>query len=274
MQKSIIKLLLAVFCALPIPSSAGNPGEDTIQMFLAAKRLTERYVNPLHLEGKSVRVAIGAMVDEGFRCGIDVAPGLAPTVECVKHFEDPGDQCDLLVEDFWATWKGSGQTERQLLQEFDSAKITHSNNGMCPVPVTLFPEFESNRPAAETALTHYVSTLQLSGSSSESAYETLIGEGFDCGLDLGADRPLVTEPMTIVCTRFPSRTEHSAQEQVTFSASPEIRDHPHNNHLLQHLGASKISGLSSKCSSPFSPESQGGLRAELLLPADRSAITR
>jgi hypothetical protein len=104
---------------------------------MAAQAVQRKYIDPLHLSGKTAKNAIDVMAAEGFSCNVKAAY-LVPNghyrpaiVDCRQFHSHLNERCEEVDVSLSVDWLKAVQSEHELLDQLDTSLVT-SYFTFCP----------------------------------------------------------------------------------------------------------------------------------------------
>jgi len=218
----------------------------------------ERDLSTLQLPGQTGRAAINRMMAEGYRCGLEPGKTLAPglpvvaSIACSLETRRRDNECPTLRMTIYLQWDEAEASLSTLFERLTTSKVD-GLHGFCIGPPLRSSTYLTAKKSAETELSHKFAGVVTVGESAESAFESLLIQDFQCGLQFArepAAGPHESAAPQMRCTRLPSTTENCYQEElwldVTWrdpTGAPE--------QLVRQFADAQVAGIHAVCGLPL-----------------------
>jgi hypothetical protein len=229
---------IAVTCVALLLRSAGVHGAESPMRQIventhrtqASVAVRQEYIEPLQLNGKTFRSALGILLEQGFRCA--AKDGMAEIVrpdrrlpawlDCRRDGIKVDQRCDLM---FLGVSAADSQisTASQLARNLSEAKvggITVFCAGKPDVTAKVRATFDQNRPAAEKKLAERMKALDAYGKTGADALLELLERGYSCGIESSDGSGKGAQPIRLVCAVRSLDAQHCVRERTQFELQP------------------------------------------------------
>ena len=190
----------------------------------------QEYIEPLQLNGKNFRSALGTLLEQGFSCAAKdgmaeiVRPDrrLPASLECRRQGTKVDKRCDLMILGVSAADLQIG-TALQLVRNLSEAKVGHVAvfcAGKPDVTAKVRATFDQNRLAAEMKLAERMKALDASGKTGAEAFLQLLERGYSCGIESSDGSSKRMQPKRLVCAVRSLDAQHCVRERTHFELQP------------------------------------------------------
>ena len=249
-------LIVGAFALLPNAYGVDLP--DSTNRLVYSGQVNSEYIGTFNLELMRGRSALQTMLNEGFRCRIQVGNELvAENINCSKRPSGFAPLCDDLITTVYfehANKRVPGiETREDLYRKLDTLKVVFYGS-FCPYPRQASTDFLSTRESGEKLLRHKLDDMKLIGNVQQ-AFDKLLVDGFYCGFASEEKEGVKVAQAKMVCNKLPSRIQGCFNARVSFDVNWPVGTHSFKQ-LYASLPQAAINSMSSDCEIPQSKKGE------------------